>query len=142
MARSKVDIKTFPRELARMRQRLDHWRSSHSRGTAFPETLWAAAGRLAEKHGVYVSSRVLGLEYNKLKRASGGDVGRVRVEAKRRSIAKPVKFIELTGALAMSPGGCRLSLQGPAGQRLALEMAPGAAAEVVVQLCRSGWGAS
>lgn len=68
-----------------------------------------------------MSARALGLEYNKLKRASGGDVGRVRVEAKRPTIAKPVKFIELSGALAMSSGGCRLSLQGPGGQRLAAE---------------------
>lgn len=142
MVRSKVDIKAYPRALARMRQRLDDWRSSHGRGMAFPEKLWAAAGRLAGKHGVYVSARVLGLEYNKLKRASGGDVGRVRVAAKGPTVAKAVKFIELSGALAMSPGGCRLSLQGPAGQRLALEMAPGAAAEVVAQLCRSGWGGS
>jgi hypothetical protein len=37
--------------------------------------------------------------------------------------------------------GCRLSLQNLSGQRLQLEMAPGAAAEVVLQLCRSGWGA-
>jgi hypothetical protein len=89
-----------------------------------------------------VSARVLGLEYNKLKRASVGEVGGVRVEAKRPTIAKPVKFIEVTSALAMRPGGCQLSLHGPHGQRLALEMAPSAAAEVVVQLCRSGWGAS
>lgn len=125
-----------------MRRRLDDWRSSHGRGTAFPAKLWTAAGRLARKHGVYVSARVLGLEYNKLKRASGGDGGRVRVEAKGATVAKPVKFIELTGALGMSPGGCRLLLLGPVGQRLALEMAPGAAAEVVAQLCRSGWGGS
>lgn len=142
MARSKVDIKAYPRALARMRRRLDDWRSSHGRGTAFPGKLWTAAGRLARKHGVYVSARVLGLEYNKLKRASGGDGGRVRVEAKGATVAKPVKFIELTGALGMSPGGCRLLLLGPVGQRLALEMAPGAAAEVVAQLCRSGWGGS
>ncbi len=142
MARSKVDIKAYPRALARMRQRLDDWRSSHGRGMAFPEKLWAAAGRLAGKHGVYVSARVLGLEYNKLKRASVGEVGRIRVAAKGPTVAKPVKFIELTGALAVRPGGCQLSLHGPHGQRLALEMAPGAAAEVVVQLCRSGWGAS
>jgi hypothetical protein len=92
-----VEIKSYPQALARMRQRLDDWRGSHGRGTAFPEKLWAAAGRLAGKHGVYLSSRILGLEYNKLKRASGGVVGRVRIEAKRPAIAKPVKFIELTG---------------------------------------------
>ena len=142
MARAETGIATPPpRELARMRQRLDDWRKSNARGTAFPEKLWVAAGRLAAKHGVYVTARALGLEYNKLKRASGGAVAAVRARANRSSIAKPVKFIELTGALPVSPGGCRLSLQGPGGQRLALEMATGAAAEVIVQLCQSGWAA-
>jgi|ERR1019366_5026254 hypothetical protein len=142
MAKTRTEIATQSQAISRMRQRLDDWRKSNARGTAFPEKLWAAAGRLAAKHGVYVSSRALGLEYNKLKRASGGAVGPVRTRATRSSIAKPVKFIELTGALPVNPGGCRLSLQHLSGQRLTLEMAPGAAAEVVLQLCRSGWGAS
>jgi hypothetical protein len=45
-----------------------------SRGVAFPEALWSAAGRVAQRRGVYVTARALGLEYNKLKRASGADV--------------------------------------------------------------------
>jgi len=142
MARSRTEVATAPQELVRMRARLDEWRKSEARGKAFPQTLWAAAGRVAAKHGVFLSSRVLGLEYNKLKRASGSAAGAVGGEAKRRLAAKPVKFIELTGTRLASLGGCRLSLQGPGGQRLALEMAPGAAAEVVLQLCRSGWGAA
>ncbi|MHB8348297.1 MAG: hypothetical protein ACYDHM_14235 [Acidiferrobacterales bacterium] len=123
-----------------MRQRLDEWRGSHARGVAFPDALWSAAGRVAQRRGVYVTARALGLEYNKLKRASGGLVAQGRDEARRPPKAKPMKFIEVTGVLPASPGGCRLSLQGPEGQRLQLEMAPGAAAEMVLQLCRSGWG--
>jgi hypothetical protein len=131
-----------PRDLVRMRQRLDDWRGSHARGVAFPEPLWSAAGRVAQRHGVYVTARALGLEYNKLKRASGEGIAQGRGEARRPPKAKPMKFIEVSGVLPVSPGGCRLSLQGPGGQRLALELAPGAAAEVILQLCRSGWGAS
>ena len=144
MAKTKTeaDAVAQPRALMRMRERLDDWRKSHRSGMAFPEALWVAAGRLAARHGVYVSSRALGLEYNKLKRASGGVVSPVGTAVKRASISRPVQLIELTGALAVNAGGCRLSLQGPGGQRLALEMTPGAAAEVVMQLCRSGWGAS
>lgn len=142
MAKAETDITTQPRELSRMRERLDDWRKSNARGVAIPEKLWASAGRLAQWHGVYVTARALGLEYNKLKRASGGAVARISGGAKRPAAQKPVKFIELTGALPTSPNGCRLSLQGPGGQRLHLEMAPGGAAEMVLQLCRSGWGAS
>lgn len=142
MARAKADIETQPRELSRMRERLDEWRKANARGVAFPEKLWASAGRLAQRHGVFRTARALGLEYNKLKGASGGAVGRTGGAAKRPVVRKPVKFIELTGALPVSANGCRLSLQNLNGQTLQLEMAPGAAAEVVLQLCRSGWGAS
>jgi hypothetical protein len=141
MARPKADIETQPRELSRMRQRLDDWRKSNARGVAFPEKLWASAGRLAQRHGVFRTARALGLEYNKLKRASGGAVARISDAARKPAVQKAVKFVELTGALPVRASGCRLSLQNLSGQRLQLEMAPGAAAEVVLQLCRSGWGA-
>jgi len=91
---------------------------------------------------VYVTARALGLEYNKLKRASGGVTGRGRGEGRRPPKPKPMKFIELTGVLPAGPGGCRVSLRSPEGQRLQLEMAPSAATEMVLQLCRSGWSAS
>ena len=142
MARPEADTKTQPRSLSRLRERLDDWRKRTARGVAFPEKLWASAGRLAQRHGIYVTARALGLEYNKLKRASGGAVTKAGGAAKRATISKAVKFIELTGVLPVTPSGCRLSLQNLSGQRLQLEMAPGAAAEVVLQLCRSGWGAA
>ena len=128
-------------DLVRMRQRLDEWRGAHARGVAFPEALWSAAGRVARRHGVYVTARALGLEYNKLKRASGVRIARVNGAAQRRSTPKRMKFIEVTGTMPASVGDCRLSLQNEDGQRLQLEMAPGAASEMVLQLCRSGWAA-
>ena len=143
MARAASGTIGQARDLARMRQWLDDWRGSHKRGVAFPPKLWAAAGRVARRHGVFRTARALGLEYNKLKGMSGV-IARAPVpgKAKARSIPKPVKFIELTGALPVSPSGCRLSLQDANGQRLQLEMVPSAATEMVLQLCRSGWSAS
>jgi hypothetical protein len=142
MARSEAETKTQPRELSRMRQRLNDWRKGNARGVAFPANLWASAGRLAQRHGVFRTARALGLEYNKLKRASGGTVARIGGEAKKPAVQKAVKFVELTGALPASGSECRVSLRSVDGQRLQLQMAPGAAAEMVLQLCRSGWGAS
>ena len=142
MARGAGDAGGQSQDLRQMRQRLDEWRGSHARTVAFPEALWSAAGRVAQRRGVYLTSRTLGLEYTKLKRASGGIVASARVQAKRAPKAKPMQFIELTGPVPADRSGCRLSLQGPQGRRLELEMAAGAAAEVVLQLCRSGWGAA
>jgi hypothetical protein len=136
MARAEAGTKTQQaRELSRMRQRLDDWRKGNARRVAFPEKLWASAGRLARRHGIYPTARALGLEYNKLKRVSGG-------ARQRPAVQKAVKFIDVTGALPASRSSCRLWLQGPGGQRLQVEMAAGAAAEVVLQLCRWGWAAS
>jgi hypothetical protein len=130
------------RDLARMRQRLNDWRGSHRRGAAFPRKLWSAVGRVARRHGAYVTARALGLDYNKVKGMSGGLIGRVASKVKAPSRPDPMKFIELTGALPVSPSGCRLSLQNSNGQRVQLEMAPSAATEMVLQLCQSGWSAS
>ena len=141
MARRASGAAGQPRDLVRMRQRLDEWRGGHARGVAFPAKLWSAAARVAQRHGVFRTARALGLEYNKLKRASGGVIGRVGGEA-RPPKAKPMEFIEVTGVLPASPSGCRVSLQGPEGQRLQVEMAPSAATEMVLQLCRSGWAAA
>jgi len=47
MARPKADSETLPRELSRMRQRLDDWRQSNAHGVAFPGKLWGSAGRRA-----------------------------------------------------------------------------------------------
>jgi|SRR5450631_1126204 len=141
MARRARDRAEQARDLLRMRQRLDEWRGSHARGVAFPAKLWSAAGRVARRHGAYRAARALGLEYNKLKRMSGVIAG-VPGKTKQPSKPDPMKFIELSSALPVSPSGCRLSLQNANGQRLQLEMAPGAATEMVLQLCRSGWTAS
>jgi len=132
------------RDLERIRQRLDDWRGSHKRGAAFAPKLWSAVGRVARRHGAYVTARALGLDYNKVKGMSGGVVARRPGKGKVPSIPEPdsMKFIELTGAFPASRSGCRLALQNANGQRLELEMEPGAATEVVLRLCRSGWSAS
>ena len=141
MARRASETAGQPRDVARVRQRLDDWRGSHNRGVAFPSALWSAAGRVARRHGIYVTARALGLEYNKLKAASGAGVAPATRKKTARTAPKSMKFVELTGMLPTSSGGCRVSLRGPVGERLQLEMAPCAATEMVLQLCRSGWSA-
>ena len=129
-----------PADLGRLRQRLDEYRRGGSRGKALPGWVWAAAGRLARRHGVYRTARGLGLEYNKLKRASGEPAVVAATEDGPRRRAAAVKFLDLIPALPPAGTVCRLRLAGPAGQHLELEMAAGAAKEMVLELCREGWG--
>jgi hypothetical protein len=141
MGRPKADEAAQPRELFRLREWLQDWRKSHGRGVALPDKFWASAGRVARQHGVHATARALGLEYNKLKGASGV-ASAAGVRSKMPAVQRSAKFIELTGALPTNLSECRLTLQGADGQRLSVEMASGAAAEVVLRLCRSGWGAA
>lgn len=142
MARTASGTRGQARDLARIQQRLDEWRASHKRGVAFAPKLWSAIGRVARRHGAYVTARTLGLDYNKVRALGGGVIGGVSGKIKATPKPNPMKFIELTDVLPVSSSGCRLSLQNANGQRLQLEMAPGAATEMVLQLCRSGWSAS
>ncbi len=126
-----------------MRGRLDDFRRGSSPGKALPGWAWAAAGRLARRYGVHRTGRALGLEYNKLKRVSGGarQATAVATGSRRgRTTADAVKFVELTGALPCG-GVCRLVLEGANGERVRVEMAPSAATQVVLELCRAGFGA-
>ena len=132
-----------PQDLLRLRRRLDEFRRGSSPGKALPGWAWSEAGRLARRHGVHRTARALGLEYNKLKRTSGA--GPVAASAGRTVKQSParggaVKFLELPNALPAVGQMCRVRLAGPAGERLELEMSPGAAKEVVLELCRAGWG--
>jgi hypothetical protein len=133
-----------PQDLVRLRRRLDEYRRDSQPGKALPGWAWAAAGRLARRHGVHRSSRVLGLEYNKLKRlslsgaATADRSGQARASRPRRPVS--AQFVDLSGALAVG-GDCRLVLEGPSGQRLSVQMPAGAATEVVLGLCRAGFGA-
>ena len=133
-----------PQDVIRMRRRLDKIRRGTRPGVAFPGWVWTAAARLARRYGVYQTGRALGLEYNKLKRASGGAAapessGAARSGKRGTRGGAAMKFIELSGALPLG-GACRLVLAGPAGQHLLLEMVPAAATEVVLGLCRAGFG--
>ena len=121
------------REAERTRARLERWRKTRPRGVAMPEELWAAAAKLARRHGVYPTARALGLEYNKLKRLSGQAHGRERT-------TPPPTFVELTVPPPADVAGCRIELTGPRGGSVKIELAAPISASLVVELCRAAWG--
>lgn len=113
------------------RRRLERWRGTRTAGMPMPEKLWAAAAKLAQRHGVYPTARALGLEYNKLKRLSQS-AGHTQ-----KTLPTPA-FVELIAAQPAGVAECRIEVEGPRGGRMKIEL-PMASAELVVGLCRVVW---
>jgi hypothetical protein len=97
-----------PAGMQRISRRFDRWRRSHRGRLPIPEGLWAAAAAVAREHGVFRTSKVLRLEYGKLKRMA---------EASGRSLqpTAPTAFLELMPQRVVAPD-CLIELEGPRGK--------------------------
>lgn len=119
-------------EVEALRCRLTQWRATrpHLRA-AMPEPLWAEAVRLAHRHGVFATSRVLGVGYDGLKR---------RVSRPAMSTVPGPTFVELP--LAASSAAIVvpwvLEFCGPDGRVLRVQAPPMPVADLVV-LGRAVW---
>lgn len=80
-------------EFLDLRQRLSEWRSTHPRRAPLPEPFWTEATRLAQKHGVYRTSRSLPVDYANLRKRVNGST--------RQQAARP-QFLELLSTPAAS----------------------------------------
>jgi hypothetical protein len=122
-----------PNGTEQTRRRLERWRETRTAGMPMPEKLWAAAAKLAQRHGVYPTARALGLEYNKLKRLS-------RSAGHTQKALPSPGFVELIAPQPAGVSECRIELEGPRGGRLKIELPAVASADWVVSLCRVVWG--
>jgi hypothetical protein len=114
------------------RRRLEGWRATRVAGSPLPEKLWAMAAQLARRHGIYPTSRALGLEYNKLKRLS-----QQTNEAPKAtpSLPRPA-FVEVMAPVGAAEPACRIELEGQAGAKLKIELPASSSAALVMELCR------
>jgi len=46
------EVPDIPPDVRKIYLRLRRWRSSHARRVPLPDSLWAAAGELARRHGI------------------------------------------------------------------------------------------
>ena len=98
-----------PVAMKKVYRRLERWRSQRTGRARIPETLWAAAGELAREHGVNPVSRVLGLEFNRLRREAESDRQRLR-----KPRATPA-FVELITPQTTVAPTCIIELNGQHG---------------------------
>ena len=111
MGRAEPDV---PDGMRGIHGRFARWRRSHTGRLPIPESLWSAAAEAALEHGVFRTSKVLSLEYGKLKRlTTESHPGSLRTALLG---APPAAFVEL---LTPGTGGgaeCLIELEGPRGK--------------------------
>jgi hypothetical protein len=110
----RTSIDTAP-GVAGVRQRIARWRATRPhRGGPMPAALWAAAVRLARRHGVGPTARALRVDQGTLT---------IRVGAPPDDVpaARPT-FVEVGAAPAVGVGPSVIAVDGSGGRRLRLEV--------------------
>ena len=115
-----------PIGMEKTRQRFEQWRGTRpSRRSPIPEALWTAATAVARRHGLYATSRALGLDYAALKKRMAA--------AEDRATTSPT-FVDLTP----STGACVIEIEGPRGGTMRVQV-NGVAWPDLVALTRVAW---
>jgi hypothetical protein len=153
-------VHDFPADVQKTYRRFERWRSSHTGRLPIPEPLWAAAAKLARRHGVFRIAKALHLEYGKLKERTGAagpgtkesadktlaalprtqadQHSRTTALSRTRSQPRPPEFVQLFAPPSPgSPLECRVELEGRRG-KMRIEFKGIATAELVA-LSRALW---
>lgn len=154
------------RQLVEALRCVDRWRRERaSKKEAIPDHVWSAAAAAARVDGVWVTSRALRLEFNRLKKrvvgttseaiteasaasaeSTGRSGGRVRrrVAVGRQLVPRAPKFVEVVldpareADVAGAAGKTVIELMGRQGERMRIEVA-GPTAVDVLGLSQTFW---
>ena len=113
----------LPAGVKELRRRIERWRRTRERRTAMPADLWTEAIALARSGRPYAVARVLGLNFDGLRR---------RMAEAAASAPPPGAFVELSGAqiLGASVPGAVVELSDGDGVRLTVRLVAGAEVDV------------
>ena len=85
----------IPPDLLELSQRLEQWRSEQPPRTRLPESIWAAAAEMAQRHGLHRTTKLLRMDYTRLKK---------RMPAVAQAAGPvPPGFLELMAPVAVGP---------------------------------------
>ena len=108
----------LPADLERTRRRFERWRGTRKKRAPIPDRLWAAAVKMAERHGINRTARVVRVNYYALKK---------RVDEENLLSAKSpgeaaAAFLELAAPVPASSGQCTLELEDVAGAKMRVHL--------------------
>jgi hypothetical protein len=104
-----IEQPDIPIGMEKVHGRFERWRNSHTGRKRIPESLWRAAAKVAREHGIFRASKILRLDFNKLKQrvhSSGGNAGAVAAPA----------FVELLAPESAGLPEYVMELEGPRGK--------------------------
>jgi hypothetical protein len=104
----------IPEPIAQLRRQLDQLRSTQSKRTKLPESLWRAAVELARQHGVYAVAHPLRLDYMGLKKRLGGS-------QRPRPKATTPAFVELVARHPAALEECVIEFESPRGGKMRIQ---------------------
>jgi hypothetical protein len=136
MSRKSRRERTPAPKIARIMERIIHWRRTRAKRTKMPEELWTAAVALAREHGLYAAAHGLGVSYDSLKQRLHGSKASKR-EPKAGSAAA---FVEIGAPLSFGggAGAPTLELTDNDGSKLAVRLAANEIVDIVA-LAREFW---
>jgi hypothetical protein len=112
-----VRFKTYP-DIEGLARQLEQWRNDPMRARRIPDSLWDAAGELAQRYGVHTVARRLHLDYYSLKK-------RMRSGAETRG-GEPSQtattFIELAAVTSAVLPECSIEVDHPRGARMRIHV--------------------
>ena len=104
----------LPEPISRLQHQLDQFRSTQSRRTKLPESLWQAAVELARQHGVYAVAHSLRLDYMRLKKRL------TAAPSLRRKATRPA-FVELMAPPPATLEECIIELESSGGSKMRIQ---------------------
>ena len=126
----------LPARLEGLRRRFEVWRRTRKVRSRIPESLWAAAVKLAGRYGIHRTAKALRVDYYALKK---------RVEGEGASAASDVTeggagaaFLELAPGVRVGSCECTLEFEDGGGAKMRVHL-KGVEAPDVTALSRSFW---
>jgi hypothetical protein len=128
--------RVVPAGLERLRQRFEWHRETHKVRSRIPNSLWAAAIKLASIHGINRTAKTLRLDYYALKkRLERQPAAKTHVP----KVGDSIGFVELAGITPVGSGECCMELENADGEKMRVQLR-GVAMPDLVLLSRSFWG--
>ena len=98
-----------PEDLLQLSRRFEEWRSAQPARSRLPESMWAAAAEMAQRHGVQRTTKALRLDYTRLKK-------RLPTAVSGQTRSAPPDFLELLASSASSVAECVVEVESSRGR--------------------------